>query len=74
MVSAITMDDANGLWDPCPGVDTSPNEEWTSAQTRPNLHLRKLREEQVPKAVKDSVIRSYVRDLESHCFCIWLSL
>ena len=60
MASAITMDDANG-----PEILAM---EWTRRpfkndprQTRPYLHLLKLREEQVPQAVKDSVIRAYVQ-------------
>ena len=60
MVSAITMDDANGAeilameWTRRP-MKNDP------AHNRPNLHLLKLREEQMPQGVKDSVIRSYVR-------------
>jgi len=59
MASAITMDDANG-----PEILAM---EWTGRPFRNErchrgyLHLLKLREEQVPQAVKDSVIRSYVR-------------
>ena len=59
MASAITMDDANG-----PEILAM---EWTRRpfkndprQTRSYL-LLKLREEQVPQAVKDSVIRAYVQ-------------